>query len=370
MRVASGIEDASVNVCQGADIGIALCKQVHGALTNPAIGCRGFSGLAAMAGNIFISYRRDDSGGMAGRLHDRMAETFGKNKLFMDVDNIPVGRDFEEYLRSQVAACDAMLAVIGPKWLDVKDDTGQRRLDNPEDFVRAEIAAALARNIPLIPVLIDGARVPKASDLPDPLKPLARRQGFEVRHANFGRDAGALAEKLQEVVGHRKFGPGWLPLAWRMPLVAVVIGLVAGLTWLLNDFSRHQEISSPVHVPDAPTTSPAPEKSATAPAQSIVGTWRSADRRFVWKFVDNETYTYLGSIITAGMDTESSETGTYTLIEDKLVIQRLSGGLTSSNNYKQKLDPANQIYHFRLDGQTLYLTYPNGGDQAFYRLSQ
>jgi hypothetical protein len=72
--------------------------------------------------------------------------------LYVDVDNIPVGRDFEEYLKSQVAACGAMLAIIGPNWLTAQDETGQRRLDNPEDFVVVEIAAALARNIPVVPV--------------------------------------------------------------------------------------------------------------------------------------------------------------------------------------------------------------------------
>jgi len=79
----------------------------------------------------------------------------------MDVDNIPVGRDFEDYLKSQVAACDAMLAIIGPNWLTAKDENGQRRLDNPEDFVVIEIGAALARDIPVVPVLVDGARMPK-----------------------------------------------------------------------------------------------------------------------------------------------------------------------------------------------------------------
>ncbi len=109
---------------------------------------------------------------MAGRLHDSLALKFGRNKLFMDVDNIPVGRDFEEHLNSQVAACDAMLAVIGPNWLTAKDETGQRRLDNPEDFVAIEIGAALARNIPVVPVLVDGARMPKVSELPIRSSPL------------------------------------------------------------------------------------------------------------------------------------------------------------------------------------------------------
>ena len=129
-----------------------------------------------MAGNIFINYRRAESGHVAGRLHDSLATTFGRDKLFMDVDNIPVGRDFEDHLNVQIAACDAMLAIIGPNWMNAKDESGQRRLDNPEDFVVIEIGAALARNIPVIPVLVDGARMPKASELPDSLKPLVRRQ--------------------------------------------------------------------------------------------------------------------------------------------------------------------------------------------------
>ena len=115
-----------------------------------------------MAGKIFINYRRDDSIGMAGRLHDRLAQTFGRDKLFMDVDHIPAGVDFVAHLNSQVAACDVVLVVIGPNWLNAKDESGERRLDNPDDFVAIEIAAALARDIRVIPVLVDGARMPKA----------------------------------------------------------------------------------------------------------------------------------------------------------------------------------------------------------------
>ena len=155
-----------------------------------------------MAGNIFINYRRDESGHVAGRLHDSLAPTFGRNKLFMDVDNIPVGKDFESYLKSQVAACDAMLAIIGPNWLTAKDEAGQRRLDNPEDFVVIEIAAALTRDIPVVPVLVDGARMPKPSELPDSLKSLARRQAIQVRHTNFSGDAETLVKRLREALGY------------------------------------------------------------------------------------------------------------------------------------------------------------------------
>ena len=138
-----------------------------------------------MAPKIFINYRRDDSIGMAGRLHDRLAQTLGRNKLFMDVDDIPPGDRLRSVSERQVAACHAMLVVIGPNWLTAKDEAGQRRLDQPDDFVAIEIAAALARDIRVIPVLVEGARMPKASELPDSLKPLARRQPFRGARLTF-----------------------------------------------------------------------------------------------------------------------------------------------------------------------------------------
>ena len=153
-----------------------------------------------MTGKIFINYRRDDSIGTAGRLNDRLAQTFGRNNLFMDVDNIPAGVDFVEYLQSQVAACDVFLAIIGPNWLDSKDDDGRRRFDNRDDYVAIEIAAALARKIRVIPVLVDGARTPKADKLPDSVKPLVRRNAVEIRNTQFGRDAEALATKVREAL--------------------------------------------------------------------------------------------------------------------------------------------------------------------------
>jgi TIR domain len=150
--------------------------------------------------NIFINYRRDDSSATAGRLHDRLAQEFGRKSLFMDVDNMPAGVDFVAYLNARVDACDLFLAVIGPHWLDATNATGSRRLDDPEDFVVVEIAAALRRGIPVIPVLIDGARVPKSDELPEPLKLLVRRHAVEVRNAQFRRDADALTEKVHEAL--------------------------------------------------------------------------------------------------------------------------------------------------------------------------
>src|SRR5215470_8064429 len=197
--------------------------------------CR-LSGRPAMAGNIFINYRRDDSSGVAGRLHDSLAPKFGRDKLFMDVDNIPVGRDFEDYLNSQVAACNAMLAIIGPNWLTAKDENGQRRLDNPHDFIVIEIGAALARNIPVVPVLVDGARMPKASELPDLLKPLARRQAIEVRHANFNSDAEGLVKRLREALGYDSPERRW---AMRVAIGVMALAVLLLIGWGGYAWFRH-----------------------------------------------------------------------------------------------------------------------------------
>src|SRR5262249_35676431 len=141
-----------------------------------------------MASKVFISYRRDDSAGHAGRVHDRLEREFGRDLLFMDVDSIPLGVNFVTALQEEVAKCGVLLAGIGRDWLKVRDKDGKRRLDNPDDFVRVEIAAALQRNIPVIPILLEGAKVPKANQLPKDLEELSVRNGLDVRHASFHND--------------------------------------------------------------------------------------------------------------------------------------------------------------------------------------
>jgi tetratricopeptide (TPR) repeat protein len=184
----------------------------------------------AMSDKIFINYRREDSIGTAGRLRDRLAEAFGEENLFMDIDNIPAGVDFVADLNSQVAACRVFLAVIGPNWLDVKDESGVRRLDNPDDFVTIEIAAALARgDIRVIPVLVDNARMPKADKLPDPIKPLARRNAIEVRNSQFRRDAEALAARMREALGDKAASLPW----WRFVLQRRKVMAAAAVAVLL-----------------------------------------------------------------------------------------------------------------------------------------
>ena len=150
-----------------------------------------------MTSKVFISYRREDSAGYAGRVRDRLASELGRDLLFMDVDGIPLGVNFVKVLQEEVAKCSVLLAVIGRDWLDVRDEQGRRRLDAPDDWVRVEIAAALQRNIPVIPILLEGTQVPKRDQLPDDMRELAVRSGLAVHHASFHSDMDILIRSLR-----------------------------------------------------------------------------------------------------------------------------------------------------------------------------
>jgi len=149
------------------------------------------------SGKVFICYRRDDVAGHAGRVHDRLQAEFGRDLLFMDVDSVPLGIDFVKHLREAVAKCEVLLAVIGPNWLDLRDERGARRLDDPNDFVRIEIGTALQRQIHVVPILLEGTRIPRPDQLPNDLAGLAQRQGLEIRHVSFHSDMDKLITALR-----------------------------------------------------------------------------------------------------------------------------------------------------------------------------
>ncbi|HET7667342.1 MAG TPA: toll/interleukin-1 receptor domain-containing protein, partial [Mycobacterium sp.] len=150
---------------------------------------------------IFISYRRSDASGYAGRLYEHLAKHFGKQRVFMDIDTLQPGLDFGQALDAAVSGCDVLVALIGPNWLRATDADGNRRLDNPDDFVRLEIGAALAREgVRVIPVLVGHADLPHASALPDELKPLARRHSVELSDQRWDFDVGRLVARLETVV--------------------------------------------------------------------------------------------------------------------------------------------------------------------------
>jgi hypothetical protein len=155
---------------------------------------------------IFISYRRSDSQGEAGRLFDDLIKLFGRDLVFMDVAAIDAGRDFRKAIDESLANCGVLLAMIGPEWLSATNDSGARRLDDATDFIRIETAAALRRDIPVIPVLVRGAKMPRAEQLPGDIADLSYRNGVELTHVRWKSDVQLLIKALRPLIGDEK-GP-------------------------------------------------------------------------------------------------------------------------------------------------------------------
>lgn len=140
------------------------------------------------SGRIFISYRRQETAWPARQLYEVLVARFGAESVFKDVDDIEPGDDFVDRITQAVAACDVLLALIGPQWLTMTDDKGGRRLDNPDDFVRLELKAALSRGVRVVPILVDGARMPAADQLPEDLVAITRRQAVEINPVGFNTE--------------------------------------------------------------------------------------------------------------------------------------------------------------------------------------
>jgi hypothetical protein len=146
---------------------------------------------------VFLCYRREDSAGDTGRLHDRLTAIYGEDAVFIDIDSVPVGVDFVDHINEQLTACAVMLVVIGKSWVVATDGKGRRRIDRADDLVRAEIAEALRRKIPIIPVLVQNASMPDSDELPDDIRAFARRHAVEVSHARWHSDVQRLVDAIK-----------------------------------------------------------------------------------------------------------------------------------------------------------------------------
>jgi hypothetical protein len=169
---------------------------------------------------IFISYRRDDSAGYAGRLYDRLIPHFGAQRVFMDVEGIELGADFVTAIEEAVGSCRVLIVIIGDEWLHTQDAAGRRRLDDPHDFIRLETVTALKRGIRVVPVLVGGALMPRAEELPEDLKALARRQAIEVSHKQWEATTAGLIRSLESMLSNGEPAPR--PLATPAPVAAPV----------------------------------------------------------------------------------------------------------------------------------------------------
>jgi tetratricopeptide (TPR) repeat protein len=171
------------------------------------------------AGRVFISYRREETAWQAGWLFDRLVDRFGRGQIFKDIDSIELGDDFVEVITAAVGSCDVLLALIGDRWLTIADGQGPARLEDPEDFVRLELEAALTRNVRVIPILVAGARMPRPDQLPPSLAKLARRQALELSPSRFESDTGRLLKVLERTLADVNARP-----AAAEPEVAVATG--------------------------------------------------------------------------------------------------------------------------------------------------
>lgn len=257
---------------------------------------------------IFVSYRRQDASGEAGRLVDHLQEVFGENSVFLDVETIEAGLDFVEAIDRALNSCKVLIAMIGPHWVNIKDSEGNPRLFKEDDFIRLEIAAALKRDIRVIPVLVNGAVMPSADQLPEDLKPLTRRHAHEISSSRWKYDCEQLTEVLEKIVGKApKPAPepkpfpspppkpkpvfrkkSWIERNYLWLLGGFVLISVIGLLIDAAELEESIDYYDPVEeVADQPIYDNTPPKEASSSTASLSGRWilRAQDgSEAIWVF--------------------------------------------------------------------------------------
>ena len=202
---------------------------------------------------LFLSYRREDTAGYAGRLSDGLTSRFGRSQVFRDIDAIPAGVNFVKNTDEAIAACDYVLLLIGDKWLSAGAKAGGRRLDDPDDFVRREIEAAISGDVPLIPVLVEGAQMPSAAELPPTIGSLAYVNALELTDKrweyDFNKLIGAVSGKSsgRAVPGLPRRLYSW-KRRWRQTAAALVVIALLGLGYILVSGGSRPAPPPPAHI--------------------------------------------------------------------------------------------------------------------------
>jgi len=227
--------------------------------------------------DIFISYRREDSAGHTRSLADHLKMRFGQDSIFKDVDTINPGDDFEREIKQAVGSCKVLIAVIGRDWLSASDADGSRRLDKPTDYVRLEIATALARNIKVIPVLVERAPMPNQDALPEDLRKLATRNAIEFHDQSWESDFGRLAAILRKELGLKEPAPPRGPIRTVLTRYVAPIGVVVALIYywlpLPNGKPEAGDGPSPVIENPQPPATKEPDRTGgptDSPVKSLV----------------------------------------------------------------------------------------------------
>lgn len=267
--------------------------------------------------NIFISYRVNDTSGETGRLVDSLKQYFFEEQIFVDIDKIEPGVDFTEAIAKSLKACDVMLAIIGPNWQGINSAGNTSRINDPNDWVRLEISTALKRNIRVVPVLVDGAELPAASQLPDDLQPLIRRQAYEISNKRWKYDTEQLMRFLIKSVGIPGKNETVVPVkkekAWLAKnLIWVIIGSIVFISIAI--FSTNQTTPSYVYPqnnePVNNTTNPTnqEEKSTvtettSAKEYNVEGNWYDANGLYYLFITQSGSQLTITSYSMAGLQT-------------------------------------------------------------------
>ena len=183
--------------------------------------------MSGAKSTIILSYRREDSAGVTGRIFDRLTQEFGTDRVFMDIDSMPAGVDFHEHLQEILADCGALLVVIGKSWRSQRKGQPARIMD-PDDWVRIEVETALERSIPVVPLLIDGASLPVRDQIPETLWPLLRRNALPV---DSGRDFHAQLSRLVRDMRLQLDPAGTGPVAVAANSAAQPVATVQSVNW-------------------------------------------------------------------------------------------------------------------------------------------
>jgi hypothetical protein len=265
--------------------------------------------------NIFISYRVSDTAGETGRLVDSLKQYFSEDQIFIDIEKIEPGVDFTVAIAKSLESCDVLLAIIGPNWQGLNHSTNTSRINNTDDWVRLEISTALQRNIRVVPVLVDGAELPAAEQLPDDLQPLLKRQAYEISNKRWKYDTDELIKFLVRSIGiapkHQTQQPVKQEKSWWaknyvwVTISAVVLIALMFITSLLNDdivssgpdnnpYRNNNEPIQPV-VNDTPAETPK--------TYLVDGTWYDANGLYYFEISQNNSQLTASSYSMAGLQT-------------------------------------------------------------------
>ncbi len=299
---------------------------------------------------IFLSYRRDDSAGFAGRLADALEVAFGHGSVFRDVDDIRPGEDFAQAIESHLRGVSAVLVMIGPNWLGASSG-GKRRLDDADDFVRQEIQAALASGKPLIPLLVSNATMPLAADLPAAIAGLSRRQAVVLTDSNWRGDVERFVKDLRALLQARGNVP--VQRRWVPGLVGAVIALAA-MGWAFQAW-RPQ-----------PLAQPAQPVASSTPTADVTGRW-TARMKYDWgdQFDEVFEFKYLGDALHG---TATYQTGRLTIEQARLKGDWISF-ITRSQEMLGSNNPWKEVTH-RYTGQVtpdgIRFTMESGGGYSIH----